>query len=95
VRPHRLVPGAAAPFTGSIPQFADSAVIPLLPARIFGSSAGHDMTKLMAALAVVGAATGTLATSLIWTLLTDPTTIAVALEQGNLRSIVAALVGAW
>jgi hypothetical protein len=58
-------------------------------------SKGSGMSKVLAALAFMGAATGTVATSLIWTLLTDPTTIAVAFGQGNLRSIVSALVGAW
>jgi hypothetical protein len=52
------------------------------------------MSKMLVGLAVVAAATGTLATSLIWTLLTDPTTIAAAFGQGSLRLLFAALVGA-
>ncbi len=52
------------------------------------------MTKLMSALALLAALTGTLATTLIWTLLTDPTTIAVAIGQGSMRMLIAALFGA-
>ena len=52
------------------------------------------MTKLLSALALVAALTGTVATTLIWTLLTDPTTIAAAIGQGSMRLLIAALVGA-
>jgi hypothetical protein len=52
------------------------------------------MTKLLSALALLAALTGTLATTLIWTLLTDPTTIAAAIGQGSLRLFIAALLGA-
>jgi hypothetical protein len=51
------------------------------------------MSKLLLALSVVGAATGTLATRLIWTLLADPTTMAAALGSGSLRVVVSALLG--
>jgi hypothetical protein len=51
------------------------------------------MTKLLSALAVLAALTGTLATTLIWTLLTDPTTIAAAIGQGSMRLLIAALLG--
>ena len=52
------------------------------------------MTRLMSGLAVTAAVTSTLASLLIWTLLTDPTTIAVAFGQGDVRLLLAALVGA-
>jgi hypothetical protein len=52
------------------------------------------MSKVLVGLAVVAAATGTLATTLIWTVLTDPTTIAAAFAQGSLRLLLAALLGA-
>jgi hypothetical protein len=54
----------------------------------------NAMTKLLSALALVAALTGTVATTLIWTLLTDPTTIAAAIGQGSMRLLIAALVGA-
>jgi hypothetical protein len=51
------------------------------------------MSKLLVALTVVAAATGTLATGLIWTLLTDPASIADALGSGSLGVIAKALIG--
>jgi hypothetical protein len=51
------------------------------------------MTKILAALAVVGTAAGTLATAFIWILLTQPTTMAAALETGDVRLLLAALTG--
>lgn len=51
------------------------------------------MSKLFVGLGIVAAATGTLATSLIWTLLSDPARIAVALDQGGVSSLLAAVLG--
>jgi len=51
------------------------------------------MSKLLVALTVVAAATGTLATSLIWTLLTDPATMADAVGSGSFGLLLKALVG--
>jgi len=47
----------------------------------------------MSGLAVVGAVTSTLASMLIWTMLTDPTTMATAFGQGSVRLVLAAIVG--
>ena len=52
------------------------------------------MSKMLLALTAIGAATGTVATRLIWTLLTDPTTMATALGSGSLRLFLTALLGA-
>jgi len=41
---------------------------------------------------VVAAATGTLASRLIWTLLTDPASMALALGSGSLKALIAALL---
>lgn len=51
------------------------------------------MTKLLSTLAILAAASSTLATAVIWILLTEPTTIANAFGQGSLRILVAAIVG--
>ena len=51
------------------------------------------MSKILIVLGVLGAATGTLATRLIWTLLTDPASMATALGSGSVRVLVAALLG--
>lgn len=51
------------------------------------------MTKILTALALVGTAAGTMATACIWILLTEPTTMAAALETGNVRLLLTALTG--
>jgi len=51
------------------------------------------MSKLLIALTFVAAATGTLATRLIWTLFTDPTSMVAAIGSGSLRVLAARLVG--
>ena len=50
-------------------------------------------SRVLSGLAVVGALTSTLATMLIWTMLTDPTTMATALGQGSVRLVLAAIIG--
>ena len=50
------------------------------------------MSKILVALTVVAAATGTLASRLIWTLLTDPASMALALGSGSLKALIAALL---
>ena len=49
------------------------------------------MSKLLIALTFVAAATGTAATRLIWTLLTDPTSMIAAIGSGSVRVLAAAL----
>jgi hypothetical protein len=51
------------------------------------------MSKLMSGLIVVAAASGSIATTLIWTLLTDPITIAAAVGQGPFRLLVTLVAG--
>jgi hypothetical protein len=51
------------------------------------------MSKLLPALTLVAAATGTLATRLIWTLFADPATVAAALGSGSVQVVLSALVG--
>ena len=51
------------------------------------------MSKLLLGLTIVGAATGTIATRLIWTLLADPTTMAAAISSGSLRALLSTLLG--
>jgi hypothetical protein len=53
------------------------------------------MTKLLTILAFLGAATSTIASTLLWTLLTEPTTIATALGTGDLRLLVTTVLEAW
>jgi hypothetical protein len=50
------------------------------------------VSKILVALTVVAAATGTLASRLIWTLLTDPASMALALGSGSLKTLIAALL---
>jgi hypothetical protein len=52
-------------------------------------------THLLSILALLGAATSTAATVLIWVLLTEPTTVASALADGGLRTLAAAIAGVW
>jgi hypothetical protein len=51
------------------------------------------MSKIFIVLGVLGAATGTLATRLIWTLLTDPASMVTAFGSGSLKVLLAALLG--
>jgi len=50
------------------------------------------MSKMLLALTFVAAATGTLASRLIWTLLTDPASVALAVGSGSLKTLIAALL---
>jgi|PlaIllAssembly_1097288.scaffolds.fasta_scaffold2906899_1 hypothetical protein len=52
------------------------------------------MSKMLLALSIVAAATGTLATRVIWTVVADPTTMAAALGSGSVQVILSALLGA-
>ena len=51
------------------------------------------MSKIFIVLGILGAATGTLATRLIWNLLTDPASMATAFGSGSARVLLAALLG--
>jgi hypothetical protein len=51
------------------------------------------MSKILVSLTVIAAATGTLATRLIWSLLTDPASMALAVGSGSLRILAGALFG--
>ena len=51
------------------------------------------MSKIFIALGVLGAATGTIATRLIWSLLTDPASMVTALGSGSVKVLLAALFG--
>lgn len=53
------------------------------------------MTHALMFLGIVGAIAGAAASALIWTLLTDPTSIAAAFVSGDLRSLVAVVLEAW
>jgi hypothetical protein len=53
------------------------------------------MTNAILLLATVGALAGATASALIWTLLTDPTSIATAFASGDLRSLVMVVLEAW
>jgi hypothetical protein len=52
------------------------------------------MTKVFAALGMLAAAAGAISGAFIWILLTEPTTMAAALEAGDVRLLIAALTGA-
>jgi hypothetical protein len=51
------------------------------------------MTKLFSTLALLAAASSTLATAVIWILLTEPATMAHALGAGSVRMLVSAIIG--
>lgn len=51
------------------------------------------MTKILAALALLGTAASTVAVACIWILLTQPTTMAAAIESGDVRLLLTALTG--
>lgn len=52
-------------------------------------------TRVMSGLALLAAATGTLATTVIWTLLVEPTTMATAVGHGSVRLLLHAVAEAW
>jgi hypothetical protein len=52
------------------------------------------MSKMLLALTIVAAATGTLATRVIWTLVADPTAMAAALGSGSVQALLSALLRA-
>ena len=52
------------------------------------------MSKMLLALSLLAAATGTLAARLIWTLLAHPATMAAALGSGSPQAILSTLLGA-
>jgi hypothetical protein len=52
------------------------------------------MTKILAALGMVAAAASAVSGAFIWILLTEPTTMAAALETGDVRLLIAAFTGA-
>ena len=51
------------------------------------------MTKLFSTLAFIAAASSTLATAVIWTLLTRPVTMAHALDAGSVKMLLSAIIG--
>ncbi|HXE81610.1 MAG TPA: hypothetical protein VNK41_12715 [Vicinamibacterales bacterium] len=53
------------------------------------------MTNALMFLAIVGAMAGAVASALIWTLLTDPSSIATAFVSGDFVSLMTAVLDAW
>lgn len=53
------------------------------------------MTNALVFLTIVGGIAGAAASALIWTVLTDPTSIATAFVSGDLRSLVTVVLEAW
>lgn len=53
------------------------------------------MSKLMTAMAVIGLAASSLASTIIWTLLTEPAAMISAASSGSVWSIVRTVLGVW